>query len=54
MAKARALLHDRTAALPDDLIATAKAVLSHRIFLEGSGDAEAVVARILDTTPVDL
>jgi len=52
--KARALLHNRTAVLPDDLIATARCVLSHRIFLEGSGNAEEVVADILAKTPVDL
>ncbi len=53
-AKARAFLHDRVAVLPDDLIAVAKPVLSHRLFLKGSGDATELVEQILAATPVDL
>jgi MoxR-like ATPase len=54
MAKSRALMLDRPAVLPDDLVATARAVLSHRIFLEGSGTAEDIVERVVNETPVDL
>ena len=53
-AKARAYLDERDAILPDDLIALARPVLAHRMFLRGSGSTEDILAQILDQTPVDL
>ena len=52
--KVRAFMQDRSAVLPDDLFATARAVLSHRIFLKGSGDSSEIVDRVLADTPVEL
>lgn len=53
-AKARALIDGRDYILPDDLKALAGAVLTHRIFLKGGGDAGEVVSEVLDAVPVTL
>jgi len=53
-ARARALLHGREHALPDDLKALARPVLGHRVFLKGGGDAAALVDEIVASTPVEL
>jgi len=53
-AKARAFIDGRDYILPDDLKALAAAVLTHRIFLRGGGDAGEVVAEVLDAVPVTL
>ncbi|MCP3916189.1 MAG: MoxR family ATPase [bacterium] len=53
-AKARAFLHGREYALPDDLKALARPVLGHRVFLAGGGDASELVDEIVAATPVDL
>jgi MoxR-like ATPase len=53
-AKARALIEGRDYVLPDDLKALARAVLTHRIFLRGGGDAGEVVAEVLDAVSVTL
>jgi MoxR-like ATPase len=53
-AKARAFLDDRSSVLPDDLLALARPVLSHRLFLNGSGNAEELVDGILAETPIEL
>jgi len=53
-AKARAVLGGRTYVLPDDLLALARPVLAHRVFLKGGGDAAAVLDSILGATPVEL
>jgi MoxR-like ATPase len=55
-AKARALLHGRSVAAPEDVRAVALPVLRHRILLnfqaEADGiDADQMVARLLETTP---
>jgi MoxR-like ATPase len=52
-AKARAAVHGRDYALPDDVDALASAVLSHRLVpVRGAGDVADVVARIVARTPV--
>ena len=56
-AQARALLHGRDFALPDDVKALAEPVLAHRLVLHSSNgarerNARSVVSEILDTTPV--
>ena len=53
-AKARALLHGRDYALPDDLKALARPVLGHRVFLRGGGDARALLDELVAATPVEL
>jgi MoxR-like ATPase len=53
-AKARAVLAGRAYVLPDDLVALARPVLAHRVFLKGGGDATAVVDSILASAPVEL
>ena len=53
-AKARALLAGRTYVLPDDLKALAPAVLAHRVFLVGGGDARDVLLQIVAATPIPL
>jgi len=53
-AKARAVLDGRAYVLPDDLVALARPVLAHRVFLKGGGDATAVLDSILGATPVEL
>ena len=53
-ARARAFLDNRTAVLPDDLIALARPVLAHRISLLGSGEAGDILGQILSQTPVEL
>ena len=53
-ARARALLHGRDYALPDDLKILAAPLLGHRVFLKGGGDARSLVNEILSATPVDL
>jgi MoxR-like ATPase len=52
--RARALLQGRTYVLPDDLKSLARAVLAHRIFLKGGGDATATLESILAKTPIPL
>ena len=46
-ARARALLKGRGYVLPDDLKALAGPVLSHRVFVEGGGTAEALVGDLV-------
>jgi MoxR-like ATPase len=53
-ARARAWLHDREHVLPDDLKALARAVLAHRTFLKGGGDAGEIVQAIVQEAPVPL
>lgn len=53
-ARARACLHGRDYVLPDDLKALADPVLSHRIFLEGGGDAGGLLHELLSSTRVPL
>jgi len=53
-ARTRALLDGRRHVLPDDLKQMATAVLAHRIFTKGGGDAGAMIAEILERTPVAL
>jgi MoxR-like ATPase len=53
-ARARALLKGREHALPDDLKALARPVLSHRVFLKGGGDASSLIDEIIASAPVDL
>jgi len=53
-ARARALLHGRDYVLPDDLLALAQPVLSHRIHLKGGGDAYRLLSTILESIPVEL
>jgi MoxR-like ATPase len=53
-ARARACLHGRDYVLPDDLKALADPVLSHRIFLEGGGDAGGLLHDLLSSTHVPL
>ena len=54
MAQARALVHGRGHALPDDVKHLAAAVLTHRILTEpGAPTAAQVVHRALATTPVE-
>jgi MoxR-like ATPase len=53
-AKALAALDGRDHALPDDVQALARSVLSHRLLLApdaGPGDAEAVISEALDRVP---
>lgn len=52
--RARALLAGRNYVLPDDLKAMARPVLAHRVFLQGSGDAKKLVAKLVEEAPVDL
>lgn len=54
--RARALLGGRDYVIPDDLKATAHAVLAHRIFLHGAGTAAShdVVQSVLEQTRVEL
>jgi len=47
-------VHGREYVLPDDLKSLAEPVLAHRIFLAGGGPAAPVLARILESTPVQL
>lgn len=53
-AKARAVLEGRAYVLPDDLKHLARAVLPHRVFLKGGGDATAVVDAVVAKTPIPL
>ncbi len=53
-ARARAYLHARDYVLPDDLQALAQPVLAHRVFQTGGGDASELIARIVESTPVEL
>lgn len=53
-ARARALLRGRDYVLPDDLLALAQPVLSHRIHLKGGGDAYRLLSTILESIPVEL
>jgi MoxR-like ATPase len=53
-ARARAWLHGREHVLPDDLKALARAVLAHRTFLKGGGDAGEIVQAIVQGAPVPL
>jgi MoxR-like ATPase len=52
--RARACLLGRDYVLPDDLKALADPVLSHRIFLEGGGDAGGLLHDLLSSTRVPL
>jgi MoxR-like ATPase len=52
--KARAVLDGRDYVLPDDLKALAGAVLAHRVFLRGGGDAGDLVDSVVRATPVEL
>jgi MoxR-like ATPase len=52
--RARAWLRGREHVLPDDLKALARAVLAHRTFLKGGGDAGEVVQAIVQGAPVPL
>ena len=53
-ARAAALLRGRTYVLPDDLKQLAPAVLGHRVFLKGGGDARSLIDEIVAATPVAL
>jgi MoxR-like ATPase len=53
-ARAAALLAGRAYVIPDDLKALAGAILGHRVFLEGGGDARTLVEEIVEVTPVAL
>lgn len=53
-ARARAFLAGRDYVLPDDVKLLAGPVLSHRVFLHGGGDAEALVAEIVDSVDIEL
>jgi MoxR-like ATPase len=53
-ARARALLHDRSYVVPDDLKQLAIPVLSHRVFTGGGAPTDPILGEILSTTPVAL
>ena len=53
-ARARALLHGRGHALPDDLKAIALPVLAHRLMRRDGGPADEVVADLIQGVPVGL
>jgi MoxR-like ATPase len=53
-ARARALLGGRGHVLPDDLKALARAVLAHRVFMNGGAGAGEVIDEIVRQTPVEL
>ena len=52
--RAHALLRGRSYVIPDDLKSIAGAVLGHRVFLKGGGNAHAVIEEVVAATPVDL
>src|SRR5690606_15171121 len=53
-ARARALLHGREHALPDDLKALALPVLAHRMLRRDGGPADGTVAELIGRVPVEL
>ncbi len=52
--RAMALMQGREYVLPDDLKAMAQAVLTHRIFLKGGGEASTMLNELLGSVPVEL
>jgi MoxR-like ATPase len=52
--RAMAIMQGRDYVLPDDLKAMAQAVLAHRIFLKGGGEAGGLLDELLVSVPVEL